>query len=232
METASEVRCIAVTLPASEANDSYLSLKRSLDIVLASALLVVVSPLLLLCCLAIAAESPGAAFFTQVRVGARGRRFRMFKIRTMFSGLDKLSCVTETDDPRVTSFGRFLRLSKLDELPQLFNIINGDMSIIGPRPLSEDECNYLVDNEGMSPEYPGFIPVSRPGLIGLEQVNRDRKRCYSERFDLNAEYERSISWVMDFDILMRAVNQCRAVVYSAVIAFSGEYIVFTLMNLN
>jgi lipopolysaccharide/colanic/teichoic acid biosynthesis glycosyltransferase len=232
METAGEVRCIAISLPASETrlDQNYLTVKRALDIVLAAAFLVVVSPIILLCCLAVALESPGLPLFTQVRVGARGQRFRMLKIRTMQNGTDRLSVVTMDDDPRITRLGRFLRATKLDELPQLINIIKGDMSVIGPRPLSEVECEHMVSEDGIDPQTPGFVPQTLPGLIGLEQVNRSHKLTYEERFDLNSHYERNISWVMDFDILLRAVHQCRVVVYAAIIAFSSESILITLFG--
>ena len=235
MEAFSEVQCIAISLPAQESrlSQQYLALKRVLDVVLASALLLVVSPILLLLCAAVMLESPGAPLYRQRRVGVGGQIFRIFKLRTMYTGTDGMSHVTGDTDNRVTRIGSFLRSSKLDELPQLLNIIKGDMSVIGPRPLSESECNHMVSDEGINWDTPGFVPQQRPGLIGLEQVTRSQRkdwRSYGERFELNAQYESNISWQMDFDILVRAVIQCRVVVYAAIIAFSSESVVLSLLN--
>jgi lipopolysaccharide/colanic/teichoic acid biosynthesis glycosyltransferase len=232
MEILNEVQCIAISLPQREAqiDRNYLPVKRILDVVLGSMLLIVVSPILLFFCLAVMLETPGLPFFSQRRVGAGGKPFDIYKIRTMYAGTDHVSCVTGAEDPRVTRLGQFLRVSKLDELPQLINIIRGEMSVIGPRPLSEAECEHLVNHEGFHLDMPGFVPQERPGLIGLEQVNRQRRRTYEERFELNAQYEANISWVMDFDILVRAIVQCRIVVYAAIVAFSGESIVLSLFG--
>jgi exopolysaccharide biosynthesis polyprenyl glycosylphosphotransferase len=134
---------------------SSLLLKRAFDLVGSVVLLVIGAPLLLAIAAAIKLESRGSAFFTQIRVGQDGRRFVMVKFRTMVAGADRLRSelteLNETDglfkltkDPRVTRVGSFLRHTSLDELPQLINVLRGEMSLVGPRPLVEDEDSRVV----------------------------------------------------------------------------------------
>lgn len=113
-------------------------MKRLFDISFAVVLLVVASPLLLIAALAVMATSPGGVLFHAKRVGKGGVPYIMYKLRTMTSGAEKGAPVTLRGDSRITPVGKLLRISKLDELPQLFNVLNGDMSVVGPRP--EDPC--------------------------------------------------------------------------------------------
>jgi lipopolysaccharide/colanic/teichoic acid biosynthesis glycosyltransferase len=109
--------------------------KRSFDIVIVSIGILVLWPLLLVIALVVRLDSPGSALFRQTRVGRHGREFQLLKFRTMFSDpVVQGPLLTVTGDPRITRFGAFLRSSKLDELPQLFNVLRGEMSLVGPRP--------------------------------------------------------------------------------------------------
>src|SRR5262245_58843904 len=121
--------------------------KRALDILGSSFLIFLSLPLLIGIALAIRLETPGPAFFRQARSGRGFRRFRIFKFRTMVADAPRLGgTLTIRDDPRVTGVGRWLRATKLDELPQLFNVLLGDMSLVGPRPLVTD-CVELFHAE-------------------------------------------------------------------------------------
>ena len=152
-------------------------------------------------------------FFTQERVGQGGRTFRLWKLRTMVPDADdrlrthlqhdeaarqewdayqKLAC-----DPRITDFGQFLRKSSLDELPQLWNVLIGDMSLVGPRPM-------MVDQQDL---YPGNAYYSlRPGLTGTWQISDRNQSTFAQRAEFDAEYERSLSFVKDLKILLATVG--------------------------
>lgn len=204
---------------------TYLRLRRILDVLLASIAFLVSLPILVLLCCAIVFESRGMPIFTQRRIGAGGRTFKLYKLRTMYVNSETASFVTREGDARVTRIGSWLRATKIDELPQLINIFLGDMTIIGPRPLSENESNF-IRNQMLGVDHPGFIPVHAPGLIGLEQINRRRGISYEERFELNALYEQQICWQLDLQILVRSILQCKAVVYCIVLACICEIVSF------
>lgn len=118
---------------------------------------------------------------------------------------------TAKDDARLTRSGLLVRLTNIDELPQLINVLKGDMSLIGPRPLSVDETDYIKLDLQVSPSYSGFIPRSRPGLVGLEQVNRTRDLTYYERFEYNHSYESNWSLLMDVQIFCKSLLMCKHV---------------------
>lgn len=195
--------------------------KRAVDIAIASAALIVCAPIILLAALLISIDSPGPTFYKQKRIGLRGQQFVILKLRTMVIGADRQGCVTQQNDPRVTQIGRLLRKTKIDELPQLVNVLLGDMSIVGARPLSVDEC-ACIEEEGFDWTVPGFYPNLRPGLIGLEQAHRFRALNYGERFRFNAQYENNCSILMDADIFLRCLGQCRYVMYCTTVALLLE----------
>jgi exopolysaccharide biosynthesis polyprenyl glycosylphosphotransferase len=154
---------------------SSLALKRAIDLVLAAATLTILSPLLLLIAVAIKLSSRGPVLFAQPRVGRDGRHFRMLKFRTMQVGADRLQSQLAhlneldgplfkiADDPRVTRFGRLLRRASLDELPQLYNVLRGEMSLVGPRPLVPDESAHVLGR------HRDRLHIT-PGLTGPWQV--------------------------------------------------------------
>jgi lipopolysaccharide/colanic/teichoic acid biosynthesis glycosyltransferase len=141
--------------------------KRLLDVGLASAALVVLSPLFLVVAILIRLESPGPVFYAGVRCGRHRRPFRFYKFRTMVAGADRLgpTILTTVDDPRVTRLGHVLRRFKIDELPQLVNVLRGDMSLVGPRPEVPDVVNrYHVER------WDRVLSV-RPGITCLLQID-------------------------------------------------------------
>lgn len=138
-------------------------MRRLLDIVLGSGLLIVLSPLLVIAGILVKATSPGPVFYRARRVGRGMVPFGMLKFRTMVAGADKQSGITVRDDPRVTKVGAFLRSTKIDELPQLLNVVTGDMTLIGPRP--EDPKFVAL----YSREQQRLLEV-RPGVTGPAQI--------------------------------------------------------------
>ena len=190
-----------------------LLLKRVLDVALASALLVVLSPMLLLITAAIAITSRGAAVYGQRRPGHYGRTFRCLKFRTMHVDAEarlrsdpELHAefvangfkLPEGRDPRITPLGRVLRRTSLDELPQLWNVLRGDMSIVGPRPILTDEiAQYEADCH--------LLLLLKPGITGLWQVSGRSSVGYRERIKLQLQYVERWSLIRDLGILLRTV---------------------------
>jgi exopolysaccharide biosynthesis polyprenyl glycosylphosphotransferase len=186
-------------------------IKRAFDLVLATVSLVLAAPLMLLITVAIRIDSPGPAFFKQQRVGENGRLFTMLKFRSMVVDADKRqSEVLQTagdgtvvhkqvDDPRVTRVGRFLRRTSLDELPQLFNVLRGDMSLVGPRP----ELPFLVERYEPWQRQRFAVP---PGMTGWWQVNGRSERLMHLHTEDDLYYIRNYSPLLDLQILWRTVG--------------------------
>ncbi|CAN5675129.1 N/A [soil metagenome] len=194
-------------------------IKRLFDISFALFGLIGTGPMILLACLAIVLESPGNPLFIQKRVGRKGNIFNIYKLRSMRPQSHSNGFKTAKDDRRLTSVGLFLRITNLDELPQLINILLGDMSLIGPRPLSVDETDYIKGTLQVSPTYAGFVPHSRPGLVGLEQINRNRDLTYIERFEYNHEYEASWTPWLDLQIFTLSLFMCKHVSIAGGVGF-------------
>ncbi|MCI0641937.1 MAG: sugar transferase [Gemmataceae bacterium] len=146
----------------------YAPVKILADCCLAAVFLALSAPLLVLVALAVKLTSRGPVFYSQTRLGRHGRPYRIYKIRTMYHNCELKSgiCWSTKGDPRVTPFGRFLRATHLDELPQLWNILRGDMSLVGPRP---ERPEFVPELEKAMPRYSERLRV-RPGLTGLAQV--------------------------------------------------------------
>jgi lipopolysaccharide/colanic/teichoic acid biosynthesis glycosyltransferase len=147
----------------------YAALKVFCDTTAALVLLILTAPIILLAALAVRLSSAGPAFYTQTRVGRRGRLFTIYKIRTMIDNCESLTGPRWSipGDPRVTWLGRLLRFTHLDELPQLLNVLRGDMSLIGPRP---ERPEFIPDLDDSIPGYRTRLSI-RPGVTGLAQVN-------------------------------------------------------------
>lgn len=165
-------------------------MKRLFDLVLATAALVLFSPVLLASALWVKVDSPGPVVFKQVRVGRKGRHFKVLKLRTMRSDLSNLanqSAITVGDDERVTRAGRRLRKWKLDELPQLINVLRGDMSLVGPRP---EVPNYVAL---YPPELRELIQSVRPGLTDLASIAyRSESELLARARDPEAHYRQVV----------------------------------------
>jgi exopolysaccharide biosynthesis polyprenyl glycosylphosphotransferase len=185
--------------------------KRIFDVVLAGAALVFFAPLFAAVAIAIKATSPGPVLFTQYRYGYRNHRFRIYKFRTMYAHLADRSGVRQTTDadPRVTAIGRLLRSTSLDELPQLLNVIRGDMSLVGPRPHVPGMLAASMRYEHLIPYY--FVRhVVRPGVTGLAQVSGYRGSTAEAqsaigRISCDLEYIEKWSLWLDLRIIMRTV---------------------------
>jgi len=200
---------VTLVQPKLDQNSLYCTLaKRTLDILVASFLFVCCLPIMSLAALLIMLDGQGSPLFRQTRVGRNGSLFVLYKLRTMCSGSEHLGFCTTDQDPRVTRVGALLRDTKTDELPQLWNVIKGDMSLIGPRPLSLDETNYLLETEQFSHASPGFIPSVLPGMTGWEQCTRSSLLPYNHRFQLNNYYEHNMSLWLDLWVIKRTVFAC------------------------
>lgn len=168
--------------------------KRFLDIVLSGGALIVLSPVLLITAYFVKVKLGSPVLFTQDRPGKNEKIFKMYKFRSMSDARDKEGNLLP-DDVRLTSFGRKLRSTSLDELPELFNIIKGDMSIIGPRPLLVEYLPYYTEEERHRHDV-------RPGLSGWAQINgRNAIDSWEQRFKYDLEYVNKISFTFDFKIV-------------------------------
>lgn len=186
-----------------------LALKRALDVAGAGLLLLLSAPLLLALAALVRATSPGPAIFRQERAGLRGRHFTIYKLRTMIAGAEALQAQLAPeagtpifklqDDPRVTPLGRWLRRLSLDELPQLWNVLRGDMSLVGPRPLPLYEASRIKGAQRRR-----F--AMRPGLTGLWQVSGRSQLDFGEWMRLDLEYVDRWSLGLDLRILARTVG--------------------------
>ena len=188
--------------------------KRALDLIVSIVLMILLMPLLILIATSIKVSEGGPVFFTQMRIGKNGSRFRCVKFKTMVADAEQVldayleQCSEariewmETqklrNDPRVTPLGQFLRKSSLDELPQLFNVALGDMSLVGPRPIIEAEIPRYGD------DIFAYISV-RPGITGLWQVSGRSNCTYVERVKLDARYVSEWRLQNDILILLRTV---------------------------
>lgn len=180
-------------------------IKRTGDILCASIALVVASPILLIVALLVKIDSKGPAIFVQERLTLNGRVFKMYKFRTMCVNAENqgTGAYSFDDDPRITRVGAILRKLSLDELPQLVNIIKGDMSFIGPRPiLTYHPCKY----EEYTEEEKTVFTV-RPGITGWAQVNGRNNVDWIQRFELNKWYVKNVSLLLDIKIVFMTIFQ-------------------------
>jgi lipopolysaccharide/colanic/teichoic acid biosynthesis glycosyltransferase len=169
-----------------------------------------VVPVLLLCAIAIRLETPGPIVFKQMRTGRHGRRFAMFKFRTMVKNAEELKAQLQhlnilpppdfkiIDDPRITRVGKILRKTSLDELPQILNVLRGEMSLVGPRPTSFAPSTYDLWHTSR-------LEVV-PGITGLWQVKGRNNTTFDERLRLDIEYIRSMSLRLDLKIIALTVG--------------------------
>lgn len=185
---------------------SFKRCKRLFDMVAAMAAIITLSPLAILAVILIKLTSPGPVIYRQKRMGRHGRIFTMFKLRTMRSDAEKNTGAiwAQANDPRITSVGRILRKSHIDEIPQFINVLKGDMSVIGPRPERPEIVGKLTQ---LVTDYTARLRV-KPGITGLAQVSHNYDETIEDvrikiRYDL--EYIRQMRAGMDMNILARTV---------------------------
>lgn len=172
--------------------------KRFFDFIIALIVLTILLPLLIICSIWIKFDSPGPVFFFQERAGRFGAPFKIFKLRTMTNKLHNNKTEVFSNNAEVTAIGKYLRKYKIDELPQLINVLLGDLSLIGPRPLLPETVLELDDEENKRMKV-------RPGLSGLAQVNGNIYISREERFRYDVTYVENLSFLLDVKILLKTV---------------------------
>ena len=186
-------------------HSKYTPFKVVMDFVLALIGLIVFSPIIFIFAILIKIETPGPAFYLQERVGYCGKIFKVIKLRSMRIDAESNGPTwAEKDDPRVTKIGRFIRKTRIDELPQLLNVLKGDMSLIGPRP--ERPIFTLKFNQ----EIPGFVTrlSVKPGITGWAQINGGYDITPKRKLELDQYYINNFSLWLDIKILWKTVLTC------------------------
>ena len=175
--------------------------RRLFDVVVAGGALLVTSPILLVAIVAIRLETNGHPIYRQRRIGKDGRPFDMLKLRTMVAGAESMGSglAVNEGDPRITRVGKFLRRFSIDEVPNLVNVLRGDMAIVGPRPTLQVQVQQYTERQR------GRLAI-RPGLTGWAQVNGRAKLRWDERIELDLWYIEHRSWRLDLRILARTVR--------------------------
>ncbi|HBX6949738.1 TPA: sugar transferase [Klebsiella pneumoniae] len=191
---------------------TYRVSKRCFDYLVSALLIVIVSPVILFVAVVIKITSKGPVLYCQKRVGKYGKEFNMYKFRTMVINAeailqDKINKDADfraewekyqsvARDPRITKIGKILRRTSLDELPQLLNVLKGDMSLVGARPITADQIKMF--NEGFS-----YYILSRPGLTGLYQVNGRNNLTFEQRIEIDTKYIKEKNFILDIMILLK-----------------------------
>ncbi len=176
-------------------------IKRLVDIISSAIILILFIPFFILLAVLIKATSPGPIIFTQDRPGKNANIFKVYKLRTMKINSDNMVKGKEVfgDDNRITSVGRFLRRSKLDEVPQIFNVLRGEMSLVGPRPERVSSLNDYTD------EISKRLNVL-PGMTGLAQVSGNIYLSLEDRYKLDVYYAENFNLILDIKIILRTIG--------------------------
>lgn len=190
----------------------YRGIKRIMNLLCSFVCIIILSPFFLIISIFIKITSKGPVFFIHERVGLNGKKFKLIKFRTMVNNAEEMIASFSPeqkkeweenyklkDDPRITKIGKFLRRTSLDELPQLINILKGDMSIVGPRPVVDEELNWYGDKKDK------LLSV-KPGLTGWWAVNGRSNVPYPERCDLELYYVDHISFALDAIIILKTLG--------------------------
>ncbi|PRS02005.1 UDP-phosphate N-acetylgalactosaminyl-1-phosphate transferase [Bacillus atrophaeus] len=178
----------------------YLAVKRVMDVLFALVGLVAALPMIAVFSILISLETPGPAIYTQERVGKGGKSFKLYKLRSMKIDAEKSGAVwAQKQDPRVTRIGAFIRKTRIDELPQLFNVLRGEMSMIGPRP------ERPVFTKKFQEEIPGFTQrlAVKPGLSGWAQVNGGYEMTPKEKLIFDLYYIRNLTFTLELKIMLK-----------------------------
>lgn len=173
-------------------------MKRLLDIIIASIALILLSPIFLIVAYKVRKNLGSPIFFYQERPGENGQIFKMMKFRSMKDAFDKEGNPLP-DDQRITAFGHKLRATTLDEMPQLLNVLKGDMSIVGPRPQMKDFLEHYTPEQMRRHEV-------KPGMTGLAQVSGRNNLSWEEKFELDVQYVETQSIWLDFKIMFKTVK--------------------------
>lgn len=214
MQNGLQERTFETTYKANTGNGIYKFVKRAFDFIVALVAIVAISPLLLIISAIVYLGDPGPVIYGQLRIGKNGKAFKMWKFRSMYMNADKMinlltpeqakQYYTEfkiDNDPRITKIGNFLRKTSLDELPQLFNVLCNDMSLVGPRPLIESEIQtYYEDTHDV-------LLAVKPGVTGYWQAYARNNATYQsgERQKMEMYYVRNVSLWLDIKILFKTV---------------------------
>lgn len=179
-------------------------IKRTVDLVLSILGLILSSPVCLIIVILIRLTSPGSALFSQERMGEAGKTFQLLKFRSMISNAEELTgpILASVKDPRITKLGAFLRASRIDEIPQLINVLRGDMSMIGPRPEREFFVKQFIET---IPSY-GYRMAVKPGITGLAQVMGRYNTSAEDKLRFDLLYIRNCSLLLDFKILLLTIR--------------------------
>ena len=189
----------------------YFSVKRLFDFVMATIGLIILSPLMLVIAILIKLEDDGPIFYKQIRVGKNGRKFEMYKFRSMLVNADQMLTALKDksdvegpmfkmkNDPRITKIGKFIRKHSLDELPQFFNVIKGDMSLVGPRPPLPSEVDEYSD-------YDKQRLYVIPGCTGLWQATKRNEVGFNEMVQLDIEYIKKAGFLFDLWIIWKTIE--------------------------
>lgn len=178
--------------------------KRIFDLSFSLVMLILVSPVMLLLYIIIPLNSKGPAIYSQERLGRNGKPYQIYKFRSMYTDAEKKTgpVLATERDPRITTIGRFIRATRLDELPQLFNVLKGDMSLIGPRP----ERKFFIDQfKGTLPDYTYRMSV-KPGVTGLAQVLAKYGTTVEDKLRFDLMYVRTYSFALDIKILLQTIR--------------------------
>lgn len=173
-------------------------LKRGFDIMVSLILTLIALPVLIVSAVAIKLSSPGPIFFQQKRVGLNGKEFSIIKLRTMVVNESRELKQTHASDPDVFLVGRLLRRLKIDEIPQIFNVLFGDMSLVGPRP-------SLLETFNEMPEWARKRVSVRPGMTGLAQVNGNVSLSWEERWKYDVKYVENVSLLTDLKLILKTI---------------------------
>lgn len=181
----------------------YSKIRRVIDFIISLLSLVIVIPIILITSIFIMLESPGNPFYVQSRMGLMGKEFNLIKLRSMRTDAEKNGAQwADKNDPRITKVGRFIRKTRIDELPQIFNVLKGEMSIIGPRPerqiFVEEFVKYI-------PNFPKRLEV-KPGLTGWAQVNGGYEILPEEKLELDLYYINNKSLTLDILIILKTIQ--------------------------
>lgn len=181
----------------------YELIKRAIDIVFAIVLGIITLPVIIITCILVKLESTGPAIYKQERLGKDGQEFMVYKIRSMRSDAEKNGAQwASKNDDRVTKVGKFIRKSRIDELPQLLNLLRGEMTLVGPRP---ERKIFVEEFEMITPGFKKRLVV-KPGLTGLAQVSGGYDLNHKEKLKYDMEYIRNRNLLLDIKIMIKTIK--------------------------